>query len=194
MDKLFKTRDEAVGAALEWARSQNERHLPGPCIDPIHAMWGVQVTDFDTKVAFSPTSWKFKNDRFLYPRFAQPLEAVIKIVTASVLIQTMIAAKEGLFATADDEARGFFQTCQYDLDRGMSFVSGTPMIEIVEYQGPGKETFCKLGWNQGIARRAIGGYDVAQEAELATLRERLTPFLAERGYGLNKHSVIVGLG
>ena len=178
MDNLFKSRDEAVSAALEFARTQPDRR-PEPCADPIHAMWGVEVVGPKDEVPLAHAGcYGRKGPRFLYPRFKHPLDAVIKVVPPAVLIEAMRTAKEGLFASVNDPYSsypGALQACRYDLERGMSFVSKTWVTQIYEMDLPERVFFANNGWKTQAGRFRLGGYGAAREAEYTQLREVLNP-------------------
>lgn len=160
MDQLFKTMDEAVEAARRWRSEKHGRDL-APRADPIHAMWGIGGGGPELEV------------RFLFPRFERPLEAVVRQVHIAKLTKIMQGARPGLFAQADDKDTRRLQACEYDLDRGMSIVSGTPLSEII-YKLPPEFRDLWRSWMCTSAREALGGY-AAERARIAAL---LGPLIA----------------
>lgn len=172
MDKLFRTRDEAVTAAVEWTRAQHDR-APFPYEDPLHAMWGLEV-DTDKKRSG-------ERDRFLYPRFDRPLEVVQKEVSAEELTQVMLSAKPGLYAQADDHRTRFLRACVYDLEKGISFVFATHINEVRKAQDPVRKLWVEKGFGSMPEREALGGYADALKAEFVFLWDIVEPILKERG-------------
>ena len=173
MDKLFKTRDEAVAAALEWARAKHDR-LPMPYEDATHAVWGVRVAGASRSV----------EERFLWPRFSHPFEAVLKTVSLQDAIDVMLTAEEGKFGWAESEEHRLLQPCRYDLARGLSLVSSALLSggTIREEQ---RQVFKEKQWNMAYNRRALGGYGAVRDQIFAQLKLALDPLLIERGFYLN---------
>lgn len=168
MDKLFRTRDEAVSEAMAWARAKHDRE-PFPYADPLHAMWGIDVGD-----AAGST-------RFLYPRFDRPLEVVSKKVTADELTAKMLSAKPGLYAQGDDQRTRFLKACVYDLEKGISFVFETHINEVRTVKDSVRQHWTMKGFSTMSVREALGGYADARKAEYTFLWSVVEPLLQERG-------------
>lgn len=174
MDKLFRTRDEAVSEAMAWVRAKHDR-APFPYEDPLHAMWGLEVD------AARNERGSIERDRFLYPRFDRPLEVVSKEVSAEELTQVMLSAKPGLYAQADDPRTRFLKACVYDLDKGISFVFATRINEIRKIKDPVRKHWIEKGFGSMLQREALGGYADALKAEFIFLWNIVEPILKERG-------------
>lgn len=158
MDQLFRTQDEAVEAARTW-RAEVSGRLLFPKPDPVHAMWGIGGRHETEHLSV----------RFLYPRFERPLEAVFKKVGPGKLTEIMQGAKSGFFAQADEPSERLIQACEYDLARGMSFVSWTPLSQII-FKLPPEQRPVWTAWMCGPARERLGGYLEERERVAAILK------------------------
>lgn len=172
--QVFETREEAVAAALRWKDEDAKRDLV-PCADPVHACWGIE--GFPDRVCAKETLYRQQQAQrdtvqFLWPRYEAPLEAVERVATTEELTAAMLNARLGLFAQADDQSTRRLRACTYDLEKGMSYVLATPLVEVSNAL-PSRElrdTWVQHDWRSLCGREALGGYAEARTAAFAEIR------------------------
>ena len=166
MDKIYATREAALSEALAYLNeSDPDTGCAHPQDDPDHGMWGVRVVAGMVDVLAGSED----SVRFLWPRFGKPLEARRIAAKQDQLIKVMTEAKEGLFASADNDKKRVFRACVYDLEAGLATIYETPLSDLRLDEPEMREDFRKFATRQ--QRVALGGSAQAWAAECGMISD-----------------------